>query len=74
MRKIKNKEDKLRKYNIKFNGISRQNGKTSLIIRKFKEKKLGNGCKILILGYKDSDIKNIAKVLKFINGGKLIEE
>ena len=39
MRKIKNKEDKLRKYNIKFNGISRQNGKTSLIIRKFKEGK-----------------------------------
>ena len=39
MRKIKNKEDKLRKYIIKFNGISRQNGKTSLIIRKFKEKK-----------------------------------
>lgn len=74
MRKIKNKEDKLRKYNIKFNGISRQNGKTSLIIRKFKEKKLGNDCKILRLGYKDSNIKNIAKVLKFINGGKLIEE
>lgn len=39
MRKIKNKEDKLRKYIIKFNGISRQNGKTSLIIRKFKEGK-----------------------------------
>lgn len=37
MRKIKNKEDKLRKYVIKFNGISRQNGKTSLIIRKFKK-------------------------------------
>lgn len=39
MRKIKNKEDKLRKYSIKFNDISRQNGKTSLIIRKFKEEK-----------------------------------
>lgn len=39
MRKIKNKEDKLRKYTIKFNSISRQNGKTSLIIKKFKEKK-----------------------------------
>ena len=37
MRKIKNKEDKLRKYNIKFNGILRQNGKSSLVIRKFKE-------------------------------------
>ena len=38
MRKIKNKEDKLRKYTVKFNGISRQNSKTSLITRKFKEK------------------------------------
>lgn len=37
MRKIKNKEDKLRKYSIKFNGISRQNGKSSLVIRKFKK-------------------------------------
>nr|DAN63680.1 MAG TPA: hypothetical protein [Herelleviridae sp.] len=37
MRKIKNKKDKLRKYLIKMNGISRQNGKTSLIIRNFKE-------------------------------------
>lgn len=37
MRKIKNKKDKLRKYNIKLNGISRQNGKSSLVIRKFKE-------------------------------------
>ena len=37
MKKIKNKEDKLRKYSIKFNGISRQNGKSSLVIRKFKE-------------------------------------
>lgn|GEM_PF-6297012 len=39
MRKLDKKVDKLRKYTIKFNGISRQNGKTSLIIRKFKEKK-----------------------------------
>ncbi len=45
MRKIKNKKDKLRKYIIKFSGISRQNGKTSLIIRKFKEEKLGSDCK-----------------------------
>lgn len=37
MRKIKNKKDKLKKYIIKFNGISRQNGKSSLIIKKFKE-------------------------------------
>ena len=37
VRKIKNKEDKLRKYTIKFNGIPRQNGKSNLIIRKFKE-------------------------------------
>lgn len=35
MRKIKNKKDKLRKYTIKLNGISRQNGKSSLVIRKF---------------------------------------
>ena len=74
MRKIKNKEDKLRKYVIKFNGISRQNGKTSLVIRKFKGKKLDSDCKILRLDYKDSDIKNVAKVLKLISGGKLIEE
>ena len=39
MRKIKNKKDKLRKYTIKLNGISRQNGKSSLVIRKFKEEK-----------------------------------
>lgn len=37
MRKIKNKKDKLRKYLIKTNGISRQNGKSNLVIRKFKE-------------------------------------
>lgn len=37
MRKIKNKKDKLRKYSIKLNGISRQNDKSSLVIRKFKE-------------------------------------
>ena len=37
MRKLKQKVDKLRKYTIKFNCISRQNGKTSLIIRNFKE-------------------------------------
>lgn len=37
MRKIKNKKDKLRKYHIKFNSISRQNGKSSLMVRKFKE-------------------------------------
>lgn len=37
MRKIKNKKDKLRKYLIKMNGISRQNGKSNLMIRKFKE-------------------------------------
>lgn len=37
MRKIKNKKDKLRKYIIKLNNISRQNGKSSLVIRKFKE-------------------------------------
>ena len=36
MRKIKNKKDKLRKYSIKLNGISRQNGKSSLMVRKFK--------------------------------------
>lgn len=39
MRKVKNKKDKLRKYYIKMNGISRQNGKSSLVIRKFKEKR-----------------------------------
>ena len=37
MRKLKQKVDKLRKYTIKFNGISRQDGKTSLIIINFKE-------------------------------------
>lgn len=37
MRKIKNKKYKLRKYTIKLNGISRQNGKSSLVIRKFKK-------------------------------------
>ena len=37
MRKIKNKKDKLRKYTIKLNGISRQNDKSSLVIRKFNE-------------------------------------
>ena len=39
MRKLDKKVDKLRKYIIKFSSISRQNGKTSLIIRKFKEGK-----------------------------------
>lgn len=37
MRKLDKKVDKLRKYTIKLNGISRQNGKSSLVIRKFKE-------------------------------------
>lgn len=37
MRKIKNKKEKLRKYIIKMSGISRQNGKSSLVIRKFKK-------------------------------------
>lgn len=37
MKKIKNKKDKLRKYYKNFNGISRQNGKSDLTIRKFKK-------------------------------------
>jgi very-short-patch-repair endonuclease len=36
----------------------------------FIKEKLGSDCNIIRLDYRNSDIKNVAKVLKLINGGK----